>query len=283
MRSLSRFSLCIAMVLVSAAVGARDDGLYTGAGPSAPPVTLANLMESDRFWPFRVTLVQDLVPPGASETLPRIPGVLVRVDSPQTLRMDFGRFGRHQVPVASTDLLERANRVRLGEETKVAPNLVLTLGNKLLGSEGDEVAPVLVARDTDVEAFLCVFADPAAEGFEEVADRLRPFQGREKLFALLLPQGEWRDARVRQRLRELDWTVPFVFDRFSRAYARSIAGEDTSFPHAMLLSPDGRVLARGAVTKDLAPALEAALPAASRNLAKPLPGSAPDPTAEAAR
>jgi hypothetical protein len=249
------FLACLACLVAPAAA----ESPYHSADPAAAPVTAGNLLENDRFWPFHVVPTRDWTPPGAEAPLPRIPGVLVRVNDDGTLRADFGRFGRHELPVAATDVVERANQVRLGRDEKMAPNLVLTIGNKMLDTRKDgKVSHHLVDRDTELEAFLCVFADPMGDDFAALADRLRSFDGRSDLLTVVFPITERKDSSVRRRLREIDWKVPFVIDRFAEPYRRSIAGEDTALPHVMLLSREGRVLHRGGVTPDLVAQLDAA-------------------------
>ncbi len=260
-----RFSKPISAFLISVftagALHARDVAPHVAADPGAPAVTAENVAELDRFWPFRITMLREYTPAGASEPLPLRPAVLIRVESGETLRADFSRHGRHEVPIAATDLIEQANRVRLGVEAKMAANLVLTIGNKLLDPASEEARSFVVPRDTDLEAFLCVFADPAAEDFPAVADALRRFAGREGALTVLFPQSELRDSSVWRRLRALDWKVPFVLDRFSRLYARSILGEGVATPHWMVLTPNGRVLGRGPVSEGAGDSIAAALPA----------------------
>ncbi len=233
---------------------------YEVADPSAPPITAENLLENDAFWPFHAALVRDWTPPGSSQPLPRVLGALIRVSSRETLRVDFGRFGLHEMPIAATDVVEQANRVRRGELTKMAPNLVLTIGNKLLDTRSEVASNYYIMRDTRIEAILCVFADPSDEDFPSVAEALRGFERRGDVITVVFPQSRWKDSGVWRRLRELDWKVPFVIRRFSRPYRRSIAGEETPLPHVMLLTRDGRVLHRGPVAPDVAASIEKALP-----------------------
>lgn len=258
MRTLIALSLSLPL-LACAGSGGTDATLPATSREADAPVTAGSLLLRDELWPFRVELLRPVVPVDGSGALAPMPGVLVRVEPGGVARVDFGRFGRHEVPVDATDLVERANRVRVGEETKLAPNLVLTIGNKLLDSARDEVHPFPLARDVRLRALLCVFADPASPDFPGVADALRPLAGREGVQSVLFPLGGLRDGRVRQRLRALDWPIPFVFDRFSRLYTRSIAGEEVALPHAMLLTPNGRVLIQGPVSPRLARELDAAL------------------------
>ncbi|MGH0032082.1 MAG: hypothetical protein ACQGVC_20010 [Myxococcota bacterium] len=233
---------------------------YVSAEPDAPPVTAANLLENDRFWPFHVRPVVDWTPPGADAPLYKRPAVLVRVNADGTVRLDFGRHGKYELPIEATDVVERANQVRTGEIDKMAPNLVLTLGNKLLDTSRDDlVGNHFVGRDTTLDLFLCVFADPMSEEFPAVADTLRRFGGRTDLLIIVFPQTDAKDSAVRHRLRAIDWKVPFVLDRFTKAYKRSIAGAESALPHVMLLTPDGRVVTGGGADAELAARVDAAL------------------------
>jgi hypothetical protein len=60
-------------------------------------------------------------------------GVLIRVEDGGIARIDFGRDGLREVPIAMTDLVDRANRVRSGELVKLAPNFVLAIGRAWIG------------------------------------------------------------------------------------------------------------------------------------------------------
>jgi hypothetical protein len=187
-------------------------------------------------------------------------GVLIRVEASGAARIDFGRDGLHEVPIAKTDLVERANRIRTGELAKLAPNFLLAIGPRLVDSAGDALRPLPYASVAEQRGFLCVFADPGAKKFAALAAALAP-----------LPQGEHPDARVREQLRSLGWTIPFVYDHLAEAYTRSLLDADVALPAVVLQTREGRVLFQSEWKAGVASTLEAALDAAF--------ASAPPPTA----
>lgn len=268
--SSARFAIGVAALVCAAAATAeapaarsRGIGEYRSADPGAPPVTADNIMDSELFWPFRVELVRDYAPPGSETKLPRIPGVLVRVNPDGTVRIDYARRGRHEVPIDATNLISEANRIRLGDEQKMAPNLVLTIHNKLLDpsyAERFETSKVLGESGSTLEPILCVFADPDADGFEALADELRGLSQRPGLHVVLFPLTQRKDAKTIQRLREIGWQIPFVRTTYSAAYHRSLAGAQAPLPELMLLTQEGRLLYRGGPGEGVADEIVAALP-----------------------
>jgi hypothetical protein len=239
--------------------------MLTSCGePAAPPaegVTASNLLESERFWPYRVALTapwpeqaspEEALPPGLT-------GVLIRVEASGRPRIDFGKWGKHEVPVERTDLLARANRVRTGEEKKAAPNFVHAIGSRMLDSASDAPRPLPLEEAAKPRAFLCVFADPFDPGFEALARALAPLREREGVMTILFPQGEHADDSVRERLRALAWTVPYLFDFLSEPYTRTLLVEGASYPYVMLHTSEGRVLAQGRWSPEVEAELASAL------------------------
>jgi len=217
---------------------------YVAADPSAPELTPADIASRDRFWPFRVMLREPWTPSGRDRPIHPRPAVLVRVNPDGTARLDFAGEGRHEVPIGLTDLLVAAERVRRGEETKMAPNLVLTIGNKLLDPRAEKVRVLHIRPDTDLDAILCVFADPATDEFVALARSLEAFRGREDLQIVLFPQTDGlHDSGVGRRLRQLAFPVPYVRARYKKPFTRSLlSDEPVSGPHLQLATLDGRLL-----------------------------------------
>lgn len=245
-RRMQAFVIALALAALPHAVRAEPpaaavpDGLplYEAEDFAAPAVTDRNAIASERFWPYQVSLTTTWrsLPPGTS-------GVLIRVDEPGVARIDFGRDGLFDVPLAATDLVARANDVRLGRLDKMAPNFVLAIGPRLLDAASPAPRPVLAEEFSAPRAFLCVFADPKAEGFEAIAKGLAPLREREGLMSVLLPQGAHPDPEVRERLRALAWPVAFVHDHLAEAYTPSLLA-DTPPPALLLVTNEGRVLLR---------------------------------------
>jgi hypothetical protein len=211
---------------------------------SAAAVTRANLLASERFWPYRVALSRAWQPPGPEQALPSgATGVLIRVEEDgKHARIDFGRDGIHEVPVDQTDLVESANRVRRGELEKLAPNFVLAIGPRLLDSKGDALHPLGFRAASEQRLFLCVFADPSASDFASLAQALAALDGRPGLLAVLFPHGRHGDVPVHDRLHALSWTPAFVYDHLAEAYSRTLLAEGTPLPFLLLQTGEGRVL-----------------------------------------
>jgi len=250
----------------SAAEGVRtynEVPAYDASGSDAPRVTEANLLESERFWPFKVALRRPWTPPGGDRPLsPRFPGVLVRVEVGGTARVDFGRDGLHDVPVVETDLVERAERVRRGELAKQAPNFLWLIVPRLKDAEFPTLRPLPWEPALGGDVFLCVFADPGAEGFPELAASLAPLRGRHRLLTLFFPQGRHADPAVRERLRALDWPVPFVQDHLAEAYTAVLMDAGTEPPALLVVTDEGRLLHQGPLAAEGIPEAIAAIDAA---------------------
>lgn len=246
------------------------DGNVTGGlpehhaeDPSAAVVTEQNLLASERFWPYQIAATE-VLPPVADRQPVQAGnvGVLIRVEASGAARVDFGRDGLHEVPVARTDLVERANRIRTGEAEKLAPNFLLAIGPRLVDSAADSLRPLPYAAVAEQRGFLSVFADPGSKTFAALAAALAPLEKRHGVATILLPQGEHPDARVRERLRSLGWTVPFVYDHLAEAYTRSLLEAEAALPAVMLQTREGRVLFQSRWKAGVASELSAALDAA---------------------
>jgi hypothetical protein len=250
------------VALVAAPLRAEDsdEAAMTGnlpehhaADADAPAITAATLLANDRFWPYLVGLA------GAGDDAL---GVLIRVDAKGTARIDFGRDGLREIPVAKTDLVERANRVRRGELEKMAPNFLLAHGPRLVDAAGEQLRPLPYSEVAGDAGFLCVFADPASVPFPALAAALAPLQNHRGVRTILFAQGDIADPLLRDRLRELEWPVPFVFDHLAEAYTRSLLATDAKPPFVMLVTREGRVLYQGSWKASTEPELRAALEAA---------------------
>ncbi len=226
----------------------------------AAAITEENLLASERFWPYYVALQTPWQPPGAERTLPRgSAGVLVRVEEAGLARVDFGRDGRYEVPIARTDLLDRANQVRVGEAEKLAPNFVMALGPRLVDSASASPRPLPFRQMAAHARFLCVFADPSDSKFKKLAASLAPLQEREDLLTILFPRGEHPDFKMRLTLRSLKWTVPFVYDHLSESYSRMLLSEDPPPVTILLQTGEGRVLFQREWRSDTASSLSSAI------------------------
>lgn len=259
--------LCVKRALFSLLLALAPTSLYAdsppehrAAEPEAEPVTEENLLASERFWPYHVELTKPWQGAGRKQPLPAgTMGVLIRIEASGLARIDFGRDGLSEVQVGMTDLLERANRIRTGGLRKMAPNFVLAIGPRLVDSAGDSLRPYLVGAVFEQRGFLTVFADPDAEGFGALAKELAPLSKRKGVLTILVPVGEHPDAQLRERLRSVGWTVPFVYDHLADSYVRSLLPEKTPQPAIMLQTNEGRVLFQSGWNADVVPKLSAAI------------------------
>jgi hypothetical protein len=247
-RRLRSFALCFAIVASPLAVHAQSPGselpVHVAKDASAPEVNAANLLANERFWPYQVALAKAWKPAGSAEALAAgAVGVLIRVEASGEARVDFGRDGLFDVPVAATDLVARANQVRLGTLEKMAPNFVLAIGPRLIDAASEEPRPVRAEDFSKPRAFLCVFADPTADGFDAIAKSLAPLRDRAGLMTVFFPQGMHPDPQVREKLRAREWPVPFVHDHLADAYTPSLLA-DTPPPALLLVTNEGRALLR---------------------------------------
>lgn len=258
----------------------RDVPEHHAEDPAAAAVTADNLLANDRFWPWRVSLLRPWKSLRTETT-----GVLVRVEPEGVARIDFGRDGVHEVPVSGTDLVERANGVRMGEESKLAPNLVRSLAPRLIDSAAAPPGPLGFAPAMEADALLCVIADPQAKGFDALAAQLAPLRTRAKLLTVLLPIGDVDDPELYEKLRALEWPVPFVYDHLAESYARSIFAGGIDRPAVALQTPEGRLLFQGPWSAEtaakLATAIDEAIGEEPVSAQSPAREGAPDESARA--
>lgn len=207
----------------------------------AEPVTAQNLLAAEPTWPYQVVLTRPWRPPGSAQALSAgIRGVLIRVETSGLLRVDFGGDGLYEVPLDATDGLVRANAIRRGEAYKGFPNFVFSIGSRLVDPALPAIGGVNLQEMSKADAFLCLFVDPADPAFVEMWEALARFGQRPAIYTLLFPEGSHPDAAMRQRLREVGWTVPFVFDRLAELYRRTLVS-DAKLPRLQVVSPEGRV------------------------------------------
>jgi hypothetical protein len=245
-----RFVRLLACALLASAASAAE----------LPDLTAASLLDSERFWPYRVALTRAWQPEGREAPLAAgTPGVLIRVEPRGIARVDFSADGKHPVPIEATDLVESANRIRRGELPKQLPNFVHAIRSRLVDPGADTLKGLAPERITGSPGFLCVFADPAAADFETLVASVAPLRERHGVATLFFPQGSYADAGVRERLRALEWKVPFVYDFLSEPYTRTLVDEGAAMPAVLLQTDEGRLVYLGGTDSDDVKALAAAL------------------------
>lgn len=236
-------AIALALAVLLAAPPPSELPSYRAADPAAGAVTSDNLLASERFWPYLVGLTRPFERAGSKDALEAgLSGVLIRVEPGGVARIDFGRDGVHDVPVAATDLVELANRVRLGELEKDLPNFVLAVGPRALDSASSPPRPLDLGKALAQRGFLCVYADPAAESFAALVRSLAPLRERRGLMTFFFPQRDHADLEVGETLRSLGWTVPYVYDHLSESYTRSLIDDPDALPTVVLQTSEGRVL-----------------------------------------
>ena len=262
------FLVCLSLIAgLPASVRAEAPGgtlpEYRGEEEAAAAVSEQNLLASDRFWPYQVALTSAVPAKAGSPPLEAgAVGVLIRVEASGDARIDFGRDGLLTVPVAKTDLVDRADRVRRGELEKIAPNLLLAIGPRLVDSAADTLRPLPFPEVLAERGVLGVFADPNSKELATLATELAPLHERDGVFTILFPLGAHPDAEVREKLRALKWTVPFVYDHLAEAYTKSLTDEAATLPVLLLQTRDGRVLFQSSGKTGVMPELRAAIYAA---------------------
>jgi hypothetical protein len=260
--------LSLLLVLLSPAILRADpaddpltDGHMTGklpeyhvANTAAPALTEGSLVQNELFWPYQTVLTRP------SKSLPAGSlGVLIRVESERAARVDFGRDGLYDVPIAATDLVERANAIRLGKAEKLAPNFLLAIGPRLLDSRSPVVKAFEFKEAATHHVFLCVFADPWRKEFLEISTGLERLRARPDVLTILFPQSHRPDSQVSGQLRAMQWTPPFVYAHLAEPYTHSLLDANTPLPAVLLQTGDGRVLYEGRFSSDVIAKLDALL------------------------
>ena len=214
------------------------------------------------------------MPPGETKPLQaQYRGTLVRVEADGRVRIDFGRHGKHDVPMDHTDLVQRANEVRAGALTKLAPNFVLRVGNSLVDSSSRPMRPYKLDEIAGASGYLCIFADPRAEDFPNLSRQLAPLDGVNGVRTVFFPQSVVREDLefVHERLGTVSWRVAYMYPQLSGNYALSLLGEIPERPRAQLISPEGRILYEAEVgtaagLSQLSQAVESVQPPASKEV-----------------
>jgi hypothetical protein len=248
--------LAALFLLLALATAARAAAAQAGAvGPQ-------DLFASEAWWPYRATLVQDWTPGAGGPPLRKgTRGVLIRVETPERARVDFGRAGLYELPIAATDLAASADRIRRGELAKAGPNFVVAIGARLLDPEPAPPLAFAIERVRGQRRFLCVFADPDAAGFDDLARGLAPLAEREGVQTILFPQTRSSDAAVAEALRARSWRIPFVAGHLSEAYTRTLLPANATPPALLLQTAEGRVLFASPWRSSVVAELEASLAA----------------------
>jgi len=261
LRAFRSISICLLITIViacsapsddeaEAEVRAAADSPETAAESSEATITAVNVYDYEAYWPNIVVLEESWLPPGQEKPLKaKYRGALVRVEADRRVRVDFGRHGKHDIPIERTDLVQRTVDVRAGRRHKTAPGFVLQMGTRLVDSSG-EVPGALPSIVLDqAETFLCLFADPTAEDFPALARAASALDALDGVMLILFPQGlAGVDlATAHEKLRGASWQAPYAYPRLTPDHTRSLLGVDETPPYALVVTPEGRVLFRTAL------------------------------------
>jgi hypothetical protein len=249
-----------------ASEGAHENALpvWTVADAAAPTVSAANLLSSERFWPYQAALARGITLPGGSRELPAgTLGVVIRIEPGARVRIDFGRDGLATLPVGATDVVARANAIRTGAAQKTAPNLTYAIAPRLLDAGTETPRRVRLEDSFERSAFLCVFARPDAPSFPKLASLVVPLAN-ERVLLVLFAQGEHPDAELHARVRAAGWQGAFALNHLAEAYTRTLVDGEIDEPQAALYSAEGRELWSGEVRGELPPELARAVARATR-------------------
>jgi|JI10StandDraft_1071094.scaffolds.fasta_scaffold176724_2 hypothetical protein len=213
--------------------------------PADPGIRAEDLLDREEDWPNIVALVEPWTPPGAEAALKKgYRGALIRVIDARSARIDFGRHGKYDVPIGSTDLLLRTSEVEAGKRHKVAPNFLAHFGTQFLHPSTLELVPFPTPELAKSDRFLCLFADPRGPEFAQLAQALAGLADVRGLQPLFFPLGLKQDElqSVRDRLQAVGWPVPFAYPEAAERHAESLLGEIPARPTALLVTGEGRLL-----------------------------------------
>jgi hypothetical protein len=258
--SLVWVAVCAALAARAAHAGSRDIAANAEPLPphvvedsTAPWVSEGNLLPSERFWPYQVELTEPFAAGGTGRTIPAgTSGILIRVESSGAARIDFGRDGLFTVAVKSTDLLQRANAIRLGEVKKTAPNLTYAIAPRLIDADSDVGAPLPFEKSIDRAGYLCFFADPREVSFPRSAGLIAQLSNRGSVLPVLFAQGA---APAHDQLRAAGWKGGYVVGHLAAPYTKTLIDGEVTHPTLALYTAEGRVLWQGELEGTIPPEL----------------------------
>lgn len=214
-------------------------------GTSSFEITKENIYLHEAYWPNTVQVAPDWQPPPGTPKRPQfLQGVLVRIEQNGSVRLDLARYGRADVRIDQTDVVERANAVYRGEVFKHQGNFTLQIGNILVSSVANAPGPQPSRPIKMAPVLLCVFADPRAEEFGLLAKRLAEFGEATQIVPVFIPQNVERNDLefVHATLREHAWKAPFVYPDRAPIRTEILLREPPEGPHLLLLTREGRIL-----------------------------------------
>ncbi|MEM7412560.1 MAG: hypothetical protein AAF430_20180 [Myxococcota bacterium] len=217
-----------------------ESPILVATAPAGAPVTAQTLPILDDYWPYRVHLDEPWAPEG-EQPIAQQRGLLMRVEDAEHLRVDFGRYGMHSVPVGMTDVLEQTKALRAeGNDGKI-DNATRMIG-RALGDPRWE--PWRAYRRTDAaHRDLLLVGMPLDRALlAQMQEPLSALDATDRVRVVMLFQGEITDQEIFDVLFELGWTMPWLLQRHTRGGTEAYLNEAEGLPWLALVTPNGRLL-----------------------------------------
>lgn len=224
---------------------------------AAPSLTDSAVYDNSALWPQRAALTADFdtIDSDASRTIPSgREAVLIRLEPGEPIHalLDFGRLGLHSVPLAQTDVLTRAEKIKNGDEEKEIPNWTMMIGrgfSKLNHGTGQGGSSVPLSDLEGIKRFLIVYLDSDVEAMQatgELLDQYAEIFEANSILPVIFGIGRFPtigEAPYMRTLRE-NGLEPYIFivPHVSAPYARSMAHGISKGPGIILVDTEGKTL-----------------------------------------
>lgn len=232
-------------------------GLLGSLSAATPALTDSAVYKDSALWPPRAGLTSDFT--SADTESPRtIPdgreAVLIRLEPGEPVHavLDFGRLGLHRVPLAQTDVMDRAEKIAAGEVEKETPNWTMMIGRAFSRHKSEAGQGGIKVPFAEVETFryfLLVYLDGDPVGNRAAAALLEEHKDAIQAAAIapiIFGMGEFPyigELAYIETLREhgLDKQF-FMAPHVSAPYASSMAHSYQTMPAIALVDAEGKTL-----------------------------------------
>lgn len=200
------------------------------------------------FWPDKVKLTENFRPAEASvELLAGRYGVFLRVQDGLAV-VDFGRYGTHFVPVASTDIISRFEEIRVSGKRGVGL-FSKRMFNKFFLDRNGEYQP---GREEDFlgrSYYIIVYADMGSEESEGITSWFLDRDNLLKLESLgsrplIMPADDGEKELLRD-VRALKWSEPVMYHWATEGFWKSFRFNLSQHPICIVIDKNGRVISSG--------------------------------------
>lgn len=258
-----KFAVClVAFLYLACSSGEQAEPQVTPLASNGVADRLAELYADEANWPTRVWLEEPLIDEqGEVLVRPQRPGVLIYLRPDGRTRVDFGRHGPHTVPVTQTNLASEARRIASAQGTKIFPNLLGMLMNRVVDTEAETLEVMhLAAEDIRGGRILLVFADTREVDVAELTQFASSVeQAGNVSLTTFVPITDELDGDVHSDLRAGGWTSPFVMTPMAKSYVPAMLESGLPRPFARLCTDEGKILAEGPPDTATLQAMRAAL------------------------